>query len=173
MALAMNDHAQGIVMQKGHSRTLRIIAIFVILKGLAAVAASWGLLSVAHHNFRHFAYWLINYFHLNLDAYYLNTIYNFTDLLANENLRTLVLTTWGYAAIRFTEGYGLWKSRVWAEWLAALSGGVYLPLEIGHLIKHVSIINTAVLMTNAAVVAYMIFRLRWRRIEASKQSDLA
>ena len=84
-----------------------------------------------------------------------------------------MLTTWGYAAIRFTEGYGLWKSRVWAEWLAALSGGVYLPLEIGHLIKHVSIINTAVLMTNAAVVAYMIFRLRWRRIEASKQSDLA
>jgi len=160
-------------MQKGHNRTLRIIAIFVILKGLAAVAASWGLLSVAHHNFRHFAYWLINYFHLNLDAYYLKTIYNFTDLLANENLRTLVLTTWGYAAIRFTEGYGLWKSRVWAEWLAALSGGVYLPLEIGHLIKHVSIINTAVLMTNAAVVAYMIFRLRWRRIEASKQSDLA
>ena len=84
----MNESPQGIVMQKGHSRTLRIIAIFVILKGLAAVAASWGLLSVAHHNFRHFAYWLINYFHLNLDAYYLNTIYNFTDLLANENLRT-------------------------------------------------------------------------------------
>ena len=166
MLSAMNKTPQGIVMQKGHNRTLRIIAIFVILKGLAAVAASWGLLSVAHHNFRHFAYWLINYFHLNLDAYYLKTIYNFTDLLANENLRTLLLTAWGYAAIRFTEGYGLWKSRVWAEWLAAFSGGIYLPLEIGHLIHHADIITAAILITNMAVVMYMIYRLWQRRREA-------
>jgi uncharacterized membrane protein (DUF2068 family) len=79
----------------------------------------------------------------------------------------------GYAAIRFSEGYGLWKNRAWAEWLAAGSGAIYIPIEISHLLKHASIINIAVLTTNLAVVAYMIYRLRWRRIEALKQLELA
>jgi uncharacterized membrane protein (DUF2068 family) len=79
----------------------------------------------------------------------------------------------GYSAIRFAEGYGLWRNRTWAEWLAAISGAIYLPIEISHLIKHISIINIAVLATNLAIVAYMMYRLRWRRKEALKRLDLA
>ena len=40
------------------------------------------------------------------------------------------MTALTYSAIRFTEAYGLWRERRWAEWLSAVSGAIYLPFEI-------------------------------------------
>jgi uncharacterized membrane protein (DUF2068 family) len=152
---------------------LRTIAIFEVAKGLAAIVASIGLLNMTHQNVHQVTTRLINFFHLDSDAHYFKTLFDYTDLLNNDDLHLIVLMACGYAAIRLAEGYGLWKSRAWAEWLAAVSGAIYLPIEISHLLKHGSIINIAVLATNAAVVVYMIYRLRWRRIEALKQIKLA
>ncbi|MCZ7627423.1 MAG: DUF2127 domain-containing protein [Candidatus Methylomirabilis sp.] len=40
----------------------------------------------------------------------------------------------GYASVRFVEAYGLWLERRWAEWFAAVSGGIYIPFEIYELL---------------------------------------
>jgi uncharacterized membrane protein (DUF2068 family) len=134
------------------------------VKGVAAITASLGLLSLAHHDVRAMAFALIGHFHLDPDAHYPRILINDAELLANANLRQVVLLAWAYAAIRLTEGYGLWKDRAWAEWLAALSGGVYLPLEVNHLVQHTTVINGMVLVGNAGVVAYMVHRLRRRTV---------
>jgi uncharacterized membrane protein (DUF2068 family) len=145
------------------SKTLHAIACFEALKGLAALAASVGLLSLAHHDVRAMAYALIGHFHLDPDAHYPKMLLDDATLLANSNLRQAVLLAWGYAGIRLLEGYGLWKDRAWAEWLAALSGTVYLPFELNHLLRHTTSINGIVLLGNVAVVAFMVARLRRRR----------
>jgi uncharacterized membrane protein (DUF2068 family) len=142
---------------------LRAIAIFEAIKGFAAIAAGIGLLSLAHRDLRAMAYALIGHFHLDPDAHYPKMLLDDASKLANADIRQAVLLALVYATIRFTEGYGLWKDRAWAEWLAALSGGVYLPFEIRHLAQHVSAINGAVLTFNVAVVAFMVYRLRQRR----------
>ncbi len=142
--------------------TLHAIALFEGAKGVAAIAASVGLLSLAHHDVRAMAYALIGHFHLDPDAHYPRMLLDDATLLANENLRQAVLLAWLYASIRLLEGYGLWKDRAWAEWLASLSGAVYLPLELSHLVKHTTAINGIVLIGNVLVVAYMVVRL-WRR----------
>lgn len=144
------------------SRTLHAIAFFEGAKGVAAIAASVGLLSLAHHDVRAIAYALIGHFHLDPDAHYPRMLLDDATLLANENLRQTVLLAWLYASIRLLEGYGLWKDRAWAEWLASLSGAVYLPLELRHLVKHTTAINGVVLIGNALVVAFMVVML-WRR----------
>jgi uncharacterized membrane protein (DUF2068 family) len=120
------------------------------------------VLGLAHHDVRAIAYALIGHFHLGPDAYYLRILLDNATLLANANLRQAVLLAWAYAAIRLTEGYGLWRDRARAEWLAALAGGVYLPLEVSHLVQHTTIINGMVLMGNVVVDAYMVLRL-WQR----------
>jgi uncharacterized membrane protein (DUF2068 family) len=148
--------------QQVHRRTMLIIALFEVTKGLVAIIASLALLNLTHQNVRHLTALFISYFHLDSDAHYFKIFFDYTDLLSNENIHTAVLLTWVYAAIRVIEGYGLWKSRAWAEWLAAVSGGIYLPIEISHLVKHTNAINAAVLITNSTVVAYMLYRL-WRR----------
>lgn len=145
-------------------KALDVIAVFEGVKGVAAIAASFGLLSLAHHDVRAIAYALIGHFHLNPDAHYPRIFLDKATLLANANLRQVVLLAWAYAAIRLTEGYGLWRDRPWAEWLAAVSGAVYLPLELNHLLTHTTAINAIVLIGNVAVVAYMVVRLRRRRI---------
>ena len=141
---------------------LRAIAIFEGIKGMAAITASLGLLSLAHHDLRSLAFALIGHFHLDPMGHYPTMLLDYADLLENANLRAAVLLAWAYAALRLTEGYGLWRDRAWAEWLAALSGGVYLPLEVAHLLAHTNLINGGVLLINVVVVAYMVLRL-WRR----------
>lgn len=142
---------------------LHAIALFEGVKGVAAITASVGLLSLAHHDVRAMAYALIGHFHLDPDAHYPRMLLNDATLLANANLRQVVLVAWIYAAIRLLEGYGLWKDRAWAEWLASLSGAVYLPLEISHLVQHTTVINAIVLIGNVSVIAYLVVRLRRRR----------
>lgn len=66
-----------------------------------------------------------------------------------------------YALVRFAEAYGLWWERRWAEWLAALSGGIYVPVEIYELSRGVSAIKAAALVLNLCVVAYVL-RALWK-----------
>ena len=60
--------------------------------------------------------------------------------------------------------YGLWSDRAWGEWLAALSGAVYIPLEISYLTHRLSVISAVVLAGNAFVVSFLVFQL-WRRLK--------
>jgi len=150
---------------QNENRALHAIAIFEGIKGIAAIAAGFGLISLAHHDVRAIAYALIGHFHLDPDAHYPRLLLDETTLLSHTNLRQVLLVAWAYAAIRLAEGYGLWKDRKWAEWLAAISGTVYLPIELSHLVANTSVINATVLIGNISVVAYMVFRLLRRRNE--------
>ena len=144
------------------NQALHAIALFEAIKGIAAIAASLGLLSLAHRDVRSLAFALIGHFHLDPEAHYPRMLLDYATLLANGGVRSAVLLAWGYAAIRLSEGYGLWRDRAWAEWLAAGSGAIYMPWEAMHLARHPGVINALVLLGNAAVVAYMVWRL-WQR----------
>jgi len=141
---------------------LRSIAIFEIVKGISALAAGLGLLSLAHHDLKAMAYALIGHFHLDPESHYPQLLIDKAMWLESANLRQIVLLACLYASIRLIEAYGLWKDKAWAEWLAACSGGIYLPIEISHLYDHTTWINAAVMLFNLGVVMYMIYRL-WER----------
>jgi uncharacterized membrane protein (DUF2068 family) len=167
----MSKPARNLVTRPSQRHALRAIALFETAKGIAAIIASLVLLSLTNQHVRDFTYRLISYFHLDSDAHYFKSMFDYSDLMGNENLHTVVLLAWVYATIRFVEGYGLWKHLVWAEWLAAISGAIYFPVEISHLIQHISVMNIAVLVSNVAIVAYMVYRLWRRRSEALRCSE--
>ena len=58
---------------------------------------------------------------------------------------------------RFIEAYGLWHMRVWAEWFALLSGGIYLPWEILELIERPTRLHWALFLSNVVIVSYMLY----------------
>jgi uncharacterized membrane protein (DUF2068 family) len=146
-------------------RTLHIIAAFEAIKGIAALAGVAGILDLMHHDVRHLAIELIGHFHLNPDAHYPSVLLHYADLLPGIDLRSLVLLATGYIATRFLESYGLWNDRAWGEWLGALSGALYVPFEITHLIHRPSAITAAVLAFNVFLVCFLAVRL-WRRRES-------
>ena len=64
-----------------------------------------------------------------------------------------------YGLVRLVEAYGLWRGRRWAEWLAAVSGGIYIPYEIYHLFHRATWISVGALAVNVFIVGMMIYAL--------------
>ena len=123
--------------------------------------AGFGLMRLVHRDAAHAAEALVDRLHLDAAKKYPRI---FLDLAANAT----DLQLWGlaglalaYALLRFAEAYGLWFQRRWAQWIAAVSGGIYVPAEIYELARSITWIKVAALLLNTAVVGYMCYTL-WR-----------
>jgi len=147
----------------GRRRALRAIAVFEAAKGLAALAAGIGLLELLHHDIHRLAVALLWRFHLDPARPYPTLLLHYADLLSAIDLRTLAPVALAYIAVRFLEAWGLWKEKTWAEWLGALSGALYVPLEVAHLAHRPGAINAGVLLLNLGVVGFLAFQLWMRR----------
>jgi uncharacterized membrane protein (DUF2068 family) len=82
-------------------------------------------------------------------------------VLADTNLRVLVLLAMAYVVLRFFEAYGLWYQRTWGQWLGALSGALYIPFEVWHMMRGPTLAGIVVFVSNLLVVGYLAF-LVWR-----------
>ena len=70
----------------------------------------------------------------------------------------------------FVEGYGLWKERVWAEWLAVVSGTIYLPIEVYEVCVKISFVSIFALIANIVVVGGIAYTLIQKRKETVKST---
>lgn len=132
-------------------------------KGIVVLLAATGLLALVHHDLNAFAARLVQHTHLNPASRYPHI---FLDALARMNESRLVWLALGalaYATARLVEAYGLLRERPWAEWLAALSGGLYVPAELVELARRPSALGLVLLAVNAAVVGVMVRALLQRR----------
>jgi uncharacterized membrane protein (DUF2068 family) len=102
-------------------------------------------------------------FHLNPEHRYASIFIRAAADVTDAKLWLWCGFALAYAAFRFVEGYGLWHERPWAEWLALVSGGIYLPLEVYELMQKATWTRAAVLVANLAVVALMALALKRRR----------
>jgi len=150
-------------------RTLHAIAVFEAVKGFAALAGIVGFIDLMHHDVRHLAIDLIGRFGQNPESHYGSIVLHYADLLPNADLRALTVLAACYILLRLSEAYGLWYDRAWGEWLGALSGALYIPFEVSHLLHRLSLISAAVLIGNGIVVAFLAFQL-WRRRKTDRAS---
>jgi uncharacterized membrane protein (DUF2068 family) len=140
---------------------MRSIAVFEGTKGVLAIGAALGLFSLLHHDLHHLAAALIGHFGLRPGDHYPALLLHYADLAEDTNRRTLALLALAYVSVRFSEAYGLWHERIWGQWLAALSGALYVPFEAQHLIFRPTFASAAVLLANLAIVGYLALQL-WR-----------
>ena len=141
-------------------RSIRLIAIFEAAKGSLVLLAGFGLLGLIHRDVGHYAEELVRHFHLNPASRFPRI---FLEAAAKSNDTTLVLlacAAFAYAAFRLAEAFGLWHQRRWAEWLGALTGSVYIPIEMYELMHGVSWPKVMLLTVNLACVVYLVAALR-------------
>ena len=119
---------------------------------------------------RVFAEELVELFHLNPASRYPALFIHAAENLGHMHLMTLASIGIAYASLRFVEAYGLWRERKWAEWLAAASGAIYIPIEITHLRPGHLLYAGIALAVNAAVVGLMLRALFLRRANARRAS---
>lgn len=149
---------------------IRMVAAFEAFKGFLALLVGSGLL-IEQQRLGRLALELVHYLHLNpLDKYPHLFVMAARDL-QNRHLWTMVAIVLLYATMRFVEAYGLFREAAWAEVFAAVSGAVYIPLELSHVVAGPDVLNVAVLVTNLLVVALMVHALFARRRKRNQASS--
>ena len=104
--------------------------------------------------------------HISTDRHSAQLFLDFADRLTDAKLWQAARLAFAYSVLRFTEAYGLWKERRWAEWVALLSGTLGLPWEIRSMIRGVTFMRVAIFIGNLAIIFYMLFLIRegrWNR----------
>lgn len=150
------------------------MALFEAVKGTVVLLAGFGALSLLHRDVHALAIALVGRLHLDPN-HRIPGIF----IRAAANVGDMQLWVWAalaaaYAIFRFVEGYGLWKERLWAEWLAVISGGIYLPLEIYELWRRMTWVRFSALTANIVVVVFMAIVLqRSSRVKKLRETALA
>jgi uncharacterized membrane protein (DUF2068 family) len=163
MSSTHTSAAQGV--DHDHRRGLRTVAMVEAAKGVLVVVAALGLAEVLHRNIdlEDFAQNLLYFFHVDPDLRFSHALVHAAGRMMDTNLLTLLAIAFVYASLRFLESYGLWRQRVWAEWLAIVSGAIYLPYELYKLVRRPTTVHWAILLINLGVVAYIAW-VRWDEI---------
>ena len=152
-------------------RVLRAVASFEFAKGVFVVLMGFCALALVHKDVWLIAESLLALLHINTDRRSAQVFLDFADNVTDARLWAAARIAFAYAALRFTEAYGLWKERTWAEWVALVSGTLLLPLEVRELLRGVTALRCAVFVGNLAVVAYMLYVILANRRE--RQSALS
>src|SRR4051812_24240585 len=109
---------------------LRSIAVLEGIKGLLVLAAACGLLSLRNTDLHAATDAFLLRHGINPESHYMRLFIEGVARATNHRVREIAACGFAYSAVRFIEGYGLWRERRWAEWFAVISAGLYLPLEL-------------------------------------------
>jgi uncharacterized membrane protein (DUF2068 family) len=142
-------------------QVLRAVATFELTKGLIVLLAACGIVLVMHREDPwDIADGLLRLLHISPDHHFAQVFLDWADSLTVAKLWTVAAVAVAYSLLRFAEAYGLWYAKTWAEWMALISGTLYLPFEIYKVIDHPSLFHASILVINLAVVFYMIYALK-------------
>ncbi len=138
-------------------RVLRAVASFEFAKGIFVLLMGFCALALVHKDVWLIAESLLAICHVSTDRHSAQLFLDFADSITDSRLWAAARIAFAYAALRFTEAYGLWKERTWAEWIAFVSGALLLPLEIRELLRGLTVLRVALFVGNLAVVLYMLY----------------
>jgi uncharacterized membrane protein (DUF2068 family) len=114
-------------------------------------------LALVHKDVWLYAESLLAVLHINTDRRSAQLFLDFADSVTDARLWAAARIAFAYAALRFTEAYGLWNARTWAEWVAFVSGTLLLPLEVRELLRGLTWLRCALFVGNIAVVLYVLY----------------
>jgi uncharacterized membrane protein (DUF2068 family) len=152
---------------------LRVVASFEFAKGVFVLLIGLSALLLVHKDAWVIAESLLALLHVSTDRQWAQVFLDFADRITDARLWAAAQFAFAYSVLRFAEAYGLWKQRTWAEWLAFVSGTLFLPLEIRGLMRGITVLRSAVLAANLAIVLYMFFLLRAERQRRRERRSIA
>jgi uncharacterized membrane protein (DUF2068 family) len=156
----MRSLATKIDLQHAQRNLLRAVATFEFIKGVFVTLIGLCALLLVHKDAWVIAESLLALLHINPDRHSAQLFLEFADRLTDARLWMAAQFAFVYSLLRFAEAYGLWKERTWAEWLAFVSGTLFLPVEIRGLMRGITTMRSVIFLANVSIVLYMFFLLR-------------
>ena len=147
-------------------RTLRVIAVFKLVKAVVLIAAGLGALGFLKSDWNTAVVDVLHQLALEHGRLPASAFADrAASLLSSASPRRLSEVAFGgflYGGIFLVEASGLWTRKRWAEYLTALVTASLLPFEIGALMHRTTIERGMALLLNVAVVAYPVLHL-WKQ----------
>jgi uncharacterized membrane protein (DUF2068 family) len=101
--------------ERASVRGLRAVATFEALKGVIVLLLGLGILGLLHKDAEAVAESLLMHLHINPDRRLSHALINAATRMTDAGLWMIFSASIVYAGVRFTEAWGLWNRRVWAE----------------------------------------------------------
>lgn len=139
--------------------------MFEFAKGIGVVLMGILALTLLHKDTWVIAETILALLHISTDHRWALWFLDAADSITDARLWAAARFAFAYAVLRFTEAYGLWKGRTWAEWVAFVSGTLLLPWEVKELFRGVTAVRVAFLLGNLAVVFFMLYIILANRRE--------
>jgi len=152
--------------QRDHHRGLRTVAVLEATKGVLVLLAAFGFAEIIlrHVDLEDAAQNLLYFFHVNPNLRMSHVLMHAAGRMMDADVLTVLAIATVYSSLRFIESYGLWRQRVWAEWLAIISGAIYLPYEFYKLVRRPNATHWIILLINIGVVVYIAW-VRWDEVK--------
>lgn len=142
---------------KPHLQGLRAVAVVEIAKGLGAIAFGLWILTFRHKDLGDMMANLLDRLHVDPAHEIAIKLVSMADRITPEKVEIVAGVALFYALVRFTEGYGLWHCKTWAEWFALISGAAYLPWETWEFARHPNWFHAGIILINIGVVLYIAY----------------
>lgn len=161
MGSSVHSRAESAPRHRDHTlQALRGIASLELAKGLVVLLAAIAIVFLVHRDPWDIADSLLHLLHISPDGHFAQRFLDWADTLTDAKLWAVAGVALAYSVLRFFEAYGLWYARAWAEWIALISGCLYLPYEIYKLIHRQNLFHVSVLLINVVIVLYMAYLLK-------------
>jgi uncharacterized membrane protein (DUF2068 family) len=147
-------------MKSSHTRLIRLIAAFKLLKAGLLVALGVGAFKLLHRDMAGVLEHWIEAFRLDPANRFLEAALGKASNLSPAQIKKLGLGSFIYAGLFLTEGIGLWLLKRWAEWLTIIITSSLVPVEIYEIYRHLTPVKVTVLVINLAIVGYLTYRIR-------------
>ncbi|MBV9573323.1 MAG: DUF2127 domain-containing protein [Acidobacteriales bacterium] len=162
MPVAHKDH-------NSQLKVLRAVASIELVKGGIALAAGISVLFLVHRDAWEIADRFLEILHISPDRHFAQMFLDWADTLTPAKLWGAAAVAAGYSTLRFVEAYGLWKARAWGEWIALVSGILYMPVTVFWLAHKPNPFHVVTLLVNLAIVIYMGYLLWASRAAKGRQ----
>jgi uncharacterized membrane protein (DUF2068 family) len=143
-------------------RIIRLIALERMVRGVALLAAGVYLVTHSHSDLGRIADHLARNVELDPRRPFVHRIVVRLHRLHASTVLVTGIGALGYGALELVEGVGLWRDKLWAEFLTVIATALLIPLEVYELVRKPTLLKAGGIAVNVAIVVYLAYRLRMR-----------
>lgn len=159
---------------KTRNKWLLLIASYKTLQAVLFVLIGLGARHLLHKDVGDELASIADHLRFNPESRLINFVLDRASLLNDPLLRRIGILAFGYSAISYVEGIGLYFERVWAEYLTLLITASFLPLETIEIFRRQTVFRFSLLAVNLLVFIYLLQLLISRsRQRAALQEEIA
>jgi len=151
----------------GHQRGLLLVGLFKLSKAIFFTALGAGALDLMNKNISDVVMHVIDALRIDPERHFVGILMEHVGLIDTHQLKRAGILSFLYAMVCVVEGTGLMLEKRWAEYFTVTLTALGLPWESYELMMRYSPYKVALLVINLAVLLYLVWILRKRRVDES------